>query len=73
MVELKDFSNLLIVTDILLIEEFMGGLFKIMHDLDGDVTSSDGRTLQSFLNQSSERDRVWTFREYSRHFVRDRR
>ena len=41
----KDFSNLLIVTDILVIEEFMGSLFKIVHGLNGDITGGDSRTL----------------------------
>ena len=42
---IEDFGNLFIITDILVIEEFMGSLFKIVHDLNGDITGGDGRTL----------------------------
>ena len=39
----KNFGDLFIVTDIFVVEEFLSHIFKIMHDLNRDITSDDSR------------------------------
>ena len=39
----EHFRDLFIVTDVFVVEKFLSHLFKIMHDLNGDITSGDSR------------------------------
>ena len=51
----KNFQDLFIVADIFIIEKILSCFFEIVHNFDGDITSGDGRTFQSLLDQGSER------------------
>ena len=39
----EDFRDLFIITDIFVVENFPSHLFEVVHDLNGDITSSDSR------------------------------
>ena len=39
----EDFRDLFIITNVFVVEKYPSRLFKVMHDLNGDITSSDSR------------------------------
>ena len=41
----QNFGDLFVITDIFVVEEFSSHLFEIMHDLNRDITSGDGRAI----------------------------
>ena len=39
----EDFRDLFIITNVFVVENFLSHLFKVVHDLNGDITSGDRR------------------------------